>query len=189
MKNNIVLFGPPGAGKGTQSDNLKTHFNLIHLSTGNLLRSEIEQQTSLGMKAKSLMNQGLLVPDEVVISMIEIQVQRYSKANGFIFDGFPRTVQQALALDTLLANYQMSITNMLLLEVPQEELIKRLLERGKTSQRSDDQDENLIRKRILQYQNKTLAVANYYQQQGKYVAIQGTGSVEDIFQRLLKALD
>ena len=134
------------------------------------------------------MDQGLLVPDEVVIGMIEKQIRQGQTSNGFIFDGFPRTIQQATALDKLLENYQMSITNMLILRVPKEELVIRLLERGKTSKRSDDQDENLIRKRIVRYEKKTLAVAQYYQQQDKYAIVKGTGSIETIFKTILDLL-
>lgn len=188
MQKNIVLFGPPGAGKGTQSDYIKAHFNLVHLSTGNLLRSEIRAQTRLGLKAKILMDQGLLVPDKVVIGMIETQIQQHRRGNGFIFDGFPRTVEQASALDELLMTYQMAITNMLVLRVPNEELVTRLLERGKTSGRADDQNESLIRKRIVEYEKKTLPVAQYYQRQGKYTVVQGIGSIETIFKAILDTL-
>lgn len=164
---NLVLFGPPGAGKGTQSEKLIDKYKLVHLSTGDLLRSEIKAGTELGLKAKSLMDQGLLVPDEVVIGMIDNKLKENKEAAGFIFDGFPRTVKQAEALDTLLVENGTSISAMVALEVEAEELTRRLLERGKTSGRPDDQNEELIRKRVQEYNDKTLPVANYYQSQGK----------------------
>jgi len=186
---NLVLFGPPGAGKGTQSEKLIQTYNLIHLSTGDLLRSQITAGTELGLRAKQLMDQGLLVPDEVVIGMIdfklhESQSSSISAANsvgGFIFDGFPRTVPQAEALDQLLARYGTQITTMVALVVDDEELIRRLLKRGETSGRPDDQNEALIRRRVTEYNNKTKPVADYYAQQGKYVAINGIGDIETIF--------
>ena len=145
---NLVLFGPPGAGKGTQSENLIREFNLVHLSTGDILRAEVKAETKLGLEAKKLMDQGLLVPDEVVIGMIESKIDSNKDARGFIFDGFPRTTKQAEALDALLSKKQTGITMMLALEVDDAELIKRLLIRGKDSGRADDQDESIIARRI-----------------------------------------
>lgn len=181
---NLVLFGPPGAGKGTQSEKLIRKYNLVHLSTGDLLRSQIAASTELGLWAKQLMDQGLLVPDEVVIGMIESKLQDNQLAAGFIFDGFPRTVPQAEALDQLLNQHATQINIMVALVVDSEELTRRLLLRGQTSGRPDDQNEELIRRRVKEYNDKTAPVADYYSQQGKYVAIDGIGTIEDIFQEI-----
>ncbi|GAA4467852.1 adenylate kinase [Nibrella saemangeumensis] len=178
---NLVLFGPPGAGKGTQSEKLINKYNLVHLSTGDLLRSQIAAGTELGLQAKSLMDKGILVPDEVVIGMIDTKLNENPSAAGFIFDGFPRTVRQAEALDTLLGQHNTGITVMVALVVDQEELTKRLLLRGQTSGRADDQNEELIRRRVQEYNEKTTPVASYYEQQGKYVAIDGIGEIDQIF--------
>jgi adenylate kinase len=186
---NLVLFGPPGAGKGTQSAKLVERFQLIHLSTGDILRSEISAGTELGIEAKQLMDKGILVPDEVVIGMIRSKLKANPLAKGFIFDGFPRTIAQAEALDKLLSELNTSINGMLALEVSDEELIKRLLNRGKDSGRSDDQDESIILNRIKEYNNKTAPLANYYHSQGKYTGINGIGSLEDIFNALCKSIE
>lgn len=178
---NLVLFGPPGAGKGTQSENLIQKYQLVHLSTGDLLRSQIAAGTALGLKAKTLMDQGILVPDEVVIGMIESKLTEHASAPGFIFDGFPRTVKQAEALDTLLNEHGTSITTMVALIVDREELTRRLLTRGISSGRPDDQNEVIIEQRITEYNAKTTPVADYYQQQQKYAAISGVGSIDEIF--------
>ncbi|MXV50737.1 adenylate kinase [Pedobacter sp. HMF7647] len=178
---NLVLFGPPGAGKGTQSQKLIDKYQLIHLSTGDLLRSEISNGTELGLEAKKLMDQGVLVPDEVVIGMISNKLDANKDAKGFIFDGFPRTVTQAEALDALLESKGASISGMIALEVTDEELERRLLLRGKDSGRPDDANPEVIRKRINEYNSKTAPVANFYKSQGKYSSIQGIGSIEDIF--------
>jgi adenylate kinase len=181
---NLVLFGPPGAGKGTQSTNLIAKYQLVHLSTGDILRSEIANGTTLGLEAKKLMDQGLLVPDEVVIGMIRSKLENNKEAKGFIFDGFPRTGAQALALDNLLAELNTSINAMLALRVDDEELTKRVLLRGKDSGRSDDSDPAIIRKRIDEYNNKTAPLIDYYSAQQKFYAVDGIGSVEEIFDRL-----
>lgn len=188
-KLNIVLFGPPGAGKGTQSENLIERYALKHLSTGDLLRGEIKAGTELGLKAKVLMDAGELVPDEIVIGMIENQLKANSNAPGFIFDGFPRTKAQAEALDKVLDSHSMSITSMLALEVPEQELVTRLLERGKDSGRADDQDESVIKNRIATYEQKTAPLKDFYSAQGKFAAIDGVGSIGDISQRLYGAID
>jgi adenylate kinase len=186
---NIVLFGPPGAGKGTQSQKLIEKYQLIHLSTGDLLRSEIAQGTQLGLQAKKLMDEGLLVPDEVVIGMIESKIADNRSAAGFIFDGFPRTVPQAEALDQLLQKYDQGISCMIALQVDEEELTKRLLLRGKTSGRPDDADETLIRKRVQEYNTKTTPVADYYAQQGKFYAVDGIGEIEEIFTKSCEIIE
>jgi adenylate kinase len=177
---NIVLFGPPGAGKGTQSTFLVNNFNLVHLSTGDILRAEIAAGTRLGQEAKGLMDQGNLVPDEVVIGMIRSKLESTKGAPGYIFDGFPRTIPQAEALDRLLHEVGTEITVMLALEVSEEELTRRLLNRGKDSGRSDDTNEDIIRNRIREYNNKTAPLAGYYAEQGKYSGIPGVGSIEEI---------
>jgi adenylate kinase len=186
---NLVLFGPPGAGKGTQSEKLIEKYQLVHLSTGDILRSEIAAGTALGMEAKKLMDQGILVPDEVVIGMIESKVDNNKDAKGFIFDGFPRTTAQAEALDKMLMRKGTSITAMLSLEVPKVELVKRLLNRGKDSGRADDQNETVIEKRIDEYNNKTAPLKNYYAAQKKFRGIEGVGAIEEIFLRLSGAVD
>lgn len=186
---NIVLFGPPGAGKGTQSTLLIEKYHLVHLSTGDLLRSEIAAGTKLGLEAKSLMDKGVLVPDEVVIGMIRNKLETNAGARGFIFDGFPRTTAQAESLDRLLQEKNSQINCMLALEVEDEELTKRLLLRGKDSGRADDQNEGIIRNRIQEYNNKTAPLKNYYQAQGKYHAVMGVGSIEEIFKALCSEIE
>ncbi len=181
---NIVLFGPPGAGKGTQSEKLIEKFQLIHLSTGDLLRSEIAQQTELGMQAKLLMDKGELVPDAVVIGMIRSKLEHNQQAKGFIFDGFPRTAAQAEALDNLLSEKKTGIKCMLALEVDNEELTKRLLLRGKDSGRADDQNEEIIRNRIKEYNNKTAPLKDFYSSQNKFHAVNGIGGIDEIFSAL-----
>lgn len=178
---NLVLFGPPGAGKGTQSQKLIDKYGLIHLSTGDILRGEISQGTELGLEAKKLMDDGKLVPDAVVIGMISHKLDANKDAKGFIFDGFPRTVAQAQALDTLLESKKAPISGMIALEVSDDELEKRLLLRGKDSGRSDDANPEVIRKRIKEYNDKTAPVAGFYQGQNKYKSINGIGSVTEIF--------
>ncbi len=185
---NLVLFGPPGAGKGTQAEFLKKSFNLIHLSTGDLLRSEIAAETELGLEAKKRMDKGELVPDEVVIGMIKSKLDANKDAQGFIFDGFPRTVDQAKALDNLLEENGTPISGMLALQVEKQELIDRLLSRGKISGRADDQNQSVIENRIVVYGEKTLPIINYYEPQGKYCEIDGMGSIDDIAGRLNKVV-
>lgn len=186
---NLILFGPPGSGKGTQSEKLIAKYGLKHLSTGDLLRSEIAGQTPLGLEAKKIMDKGQLVPDEVVIGMISSALDNNPAAKGFLFDGFPRTAAQAEALDKLLELKNTSIAAMLALEVGEEELVKRLLKRGETSGRSDDTNETVIRARITEYKNKTTVVADYYAQFDKVVHVKGEGTVDDIFAALCKEID
>ncbi len=186
---NLILFGPPGSGKGTQSEKLTAKYNLKHLSTGDLLRSEINNQTPLGIEAKKLMDKGHLVPDEVVIGMISSALDSNVKCSGFLFDGFPRTSAQAEALDKLLDLKKAPIAAMLALEVSEEELVKRLLKRGETSGRTDDNNDVVIVARIAEYHKKTAPVADHYKKAGKVVMIKGEGTVDEIFNALCKEID
>ncbi len=186
---NLILFGPPGSGKGTQSEKLILKYGLKHLSTGDLLRSEIHRKTALGLEAKKFMDKGQLVPDEVVIGMISSALDENPGAKGFLFDGFPRTSAQAEALDKLMELKDHGIAVMLALDVSEEELVKRLLKRGETSGRSDDTNEQVIRARITEYRNKTEAVADYYRQFDKVVMVKGEGSIDEIFENLSKEID
>jgi adenylate kinase len=186
---NLVLFGPPGSGKGTQSDKLVASYGLIHLSTGNLLRKEIADQTPLGLSAKSYIDSGKLVPDQVVIGMVDSFFDQHKGAKGFLFDGFPRTVAQAQALDELLTKKNTAISLVVALEVSEEELVKRLLQRGQTSGRSDDTDESVIRKRFSVYTQETSPVAEHYQLSGKFRSIAGEGSIDSIFAGICAQID
>ena len=186
---NIVLFGPPGAGKGTQSKKLCHAYQLSHLSTGDILRDELSRGTALGMQAKALMDKGELVPDEVVIAMIDAKLNANPQAKGFIFDGFPRTQAQAKALDNLLEKRKAPISMMIALEVNDQELLNRLLLRGKDSGRADDRDENVIRRRIFNYNNQTAPLKKYYSQQNKFHSVYGMGPVENIFELLCATID
>ncbi|MFC2127210.1 adenylate kinase [Bacteroidota bacterium] len=177
---NIVLFGPPGAGKGTQADVLKDKYNLVHISTGDVFRYNMKNDTELGLLAKSYIDNGNLVPDEVTINMLEAEVEKNSQAKGFIFDGFPRTQDQAAALDAFLSKKGATIDGMIALEVEEDVLVARLLERGKVSGRADDQDESKIRNRFNEYNTKTAIVKDYYEKQNKYYGINGVGSIEAI---------
>ena len=181
---NLILFGPPGSGKGTQSEKIIEKFHLIHLSTGDLLRSQIAQQTALGLEAKKLMDKGHLVPDEVVVGMISTALEENPQAKGFLFDGFPRTAAQAESLDSLLEIKKTPVKVMLALDVSEDELVKRILKRGQSSGRSDDTDETIIAARVAEYKNKTEAVADYYRKSDKVVMVPGEGSVDEIFERL-----
>lgn len=186
---NIVLFGPPGAGKGTQAEFLIESYNLIHLSTGDLLRGEIASETELGLEAKKYMDKGELVPDEVVIGMIKSKFDSNSDASGFVFDGFPRTVDQAKALDCLLNENGSPISGMISLEVEKQELIDRLLTRGISSGRADDQDQSIIENRINVYNQKTAPLINYYEEQGKHFGVNGMGTIKEIAGRLKGVVD
>lgn len=186
---NLVLFGKPGAGKGTQAAFLKDKYNLVHISTGDIFRYNIKNQTKLGKLAQSYMDKGDLVPDEVTIQMLQEEVEKNPNAEGFIFDGFPRTIAQAEALDTFLTSKGMRIHGTLALEADDEVLIKRLLERGKVSGRTDDQDEEKIRNRFTEYNEKTAPLIAFYQAQGKYHPINGIGTIEEITTRLSDTID
>ena len=186
---NIILFGPPGSGKGTQSEKLVAKYQLKHLCTGDLLRKEIAEQTPLGKAAKLIMDEGHLVPDEVVIGMIGSAVEKKEQAKGFLFDGFPRTAAQSEALDKLLKEENAEINIVLALEVSEKELTKRLLSRGLTSGRSDDTSEEVVRERIAEYHRKTSVVADYYRKFNKVVTVKGEGTVDEIFSRLCNEID
>jgi len=178
---NLILFGPPGSGKGTQSEKIVEKFQLVHLSTGNLLRQEIAEKTLLGNSAKEFMDKGQLVPDEVVIGMIDTCIKKHPDARGFLLDGFPRTIAQADSLDKLLDYLKEPISKVIALEVEEDELVSRLLKRGVTSGRSDDTNEEVIRKRFQVYNSETAPVADYYKKQGKFESVKGVGSIDEIF--------
>mgnify|MGYP001338973164 FL=1 len=186
---NIILFGPPGAGKGTQSARLIEKYGLVHLSTGDVFRYNIKNQTELGVLAKSFIDKGQLVPDEVTNHMVKDFIARNNYDKGFIFDGYPRTIAQGENLDRVLEEYQANVTSMIALEVDEDELVIRLLERGKSSGRPDDQDEAIIRNRFKVYNDETSPLANFYAQKGKFIAVKGKGSIDEIFQNLCKAID
>jgi adenylate kinase len=186
---NIILFGPPGAGKGTQSAKLIEKYNLTHLSTGDVFRYNIKNETELGILAKGFMDKGALVPDEVTNNMVEDFVKRNLNENGFIFDGYPRTIAQGEELAKMLGRLNTEINMMLALEVDEDELVKRLLERGKTSGRADDQNEETIRNRFKVYKEETSPLANFYSSKDKYMGVHGMGSVDEIFDRLCQAIE
>ena len=189
LMTNIVLFGKPGAGKGTQAEFLKSKYQLFHISTGDLFRHHISNKTDLGMLAQSYMNKGDLVPDQVTIDMLKEAVDQNTEAKGFIFDGFPRTTQQAEALDEFLSEKSMGISATLALEADDDILIDRLIKRGKTSGRADDQDEEKIRNRFDEYNNKTAPLRAFYEAQGKFHSVNGIGEIEEITQRLTALID
>jgi len=186
---NLILFGPPGSGKGTQAENLIEKYGILHISTGDLFRYEMGNNTPLGIKAKEYMVKGELVPDEVTIGMLKNKVDANPDVSGIIFDGFPRTIPQAEALDAFLQEKNTEVTALVALDVPDEELVKRLLNRGKSSGRADDNDEEIIRNRISIYKSETAQVFDYYAQNGKSKLIPGVGSIEEIFDRLVAAID
>jgi len=186
---NLVLFGPPGSGKGTQAKLLIEKYNLIHISTGDLFRYEMGNDTPLGQKAKEFIAKGLLVPDEVTIGMLKNKVEKHPEAHGFIFDGFPRNSAQSEALDEFLKTKASEVTALIALDVDDEEIVKRILNRGKTSGRSDDNDETIIRNRIEVYKSETTPVYDYYDQQCKSHQVSGIGTIEEIFDRLTSSID
>lgn len=186
---NLILFGPPGSGKGTQSEKIVEKYGLVHLSTGDLLRKERQMKTPLGIEAQQFIDKGQLVPDEVVIGMISSALDANAEARGFLFDGFPRTEAQAEALDKLLELKKSAISLVLFLEVNEEELISRLINRGKTSGRSDDADENIQRKRQDVYKKETLPVAAHYSKLKKVVNVDGMGTIDEIFSRLSSQIE
>ncbi len=186
---NIVLFGKPGAGKGTQAEFLKGKYNLTHISTGDIFRFNIKNETPLGKEAQSFINKGELVPDSLTIKMLEDEVNKNLTSKGFLFDGFPRTIAQADALDAFLKTKKWSVSATIALEADDEILIKRLLERGKTSGRADDQDENKIRNRFQEYNEKTAPLIEYYQKQHKFYPVNGVGSIADITERLSTVIE
>jgi len=186
---NIVLFGKPGAGKGTQAEFLKEKYNLTHLSTGDIFRFNIKNNTELGKLAKTYMDKGDLVPDEVTIKMLQSEVDKNPHSAGFLFDGFPRTLAQAAALDVFLESKGQEVTATVGIEANDEILIQRLLERGKTSGRPDDQDEEKIRNRYQEYNEKTAPLMNYYKQQGKFFEVDGIGTILEVTQRLSSVID
>lgn len=186
---NIILFGPPGSGKGTQAQKLVDHYQLVHISTGDLFRHEMKHETPLGLEAKAYMSRGELVPDSVTIGMLRNAVDARADAKGFIFDGFPRTIPQAEALDALLLERGQDISGLVALDVPDQEIIQRILERGKTSGRPDDNDPEVIKNRIAVYKEETSAVYDYYAANGKSHTVNGLGSIDEIFGRLCKVID
>lgn len=186
---NLILFGPPGSGKGTQAERLEEAYNLVHISTGELFRSEMEEGTELGIQANEFMCRGELVPDEVTIGMLKNKMLSHQDAEGFIFDGFPRTTPQAEALDRLLADMHQRIDALIMLDVPEDEIVKRIVLRGKESNRPDDSDPEIVRNRFRVYQAKTAPIYDYYQSKGKAHKINGIGSIDDIFQQLCDAID
>ncbi len=186
---NLVLFGPPGSGKGTQAAKLVERYHLIHISTGDLFRYEMSHNTPLGRLAKDYLAQGQLVPDTVTIGMLKNKVEAHPEAKGFIFDGFPRTIPQAEALDKLLDEMGTRVSGLIALDVDEEEITRRILERGKTSGRTDDNDERIVRNRIKVYKSETSQVFGYYAAQGKSHSIEGVGSIAEIFERLCATVD
>jgi adenylate kinase len=186
---NLILFGPPGSGKGTQAEKLIAQYNLFHISTGDMFRYELSNNTELGQLARSFMEKGQLVPDSVTIAMLEKRVEDNPDVKGFIFDGFPRTIAQAEALDSFLTSKGQSITGLVELSVDEDEIVKRVLLRGQSSGRADDNDESIIRKRIAVYRNETTPVADHYGKSGKSFKIEGVGSINDIFSNLCKTID
>jgi len=185
----LILFGPPGSGKGTQAEKLIKKYNLFHISTGDLFRAETSQKTPLGLKALEFMNQGILVPDEITVGMLKNKLHDLKHVSGIIYDGFPRTIAQAQALDHLLSESEEEIQILIALEVPDQEIVRRIVKRGATSGRADDSDETIIQKRMDEYRLKTSEVFDFYLQKNKSKSIDGMGSVDEIFERICMELD
>lgn len=186
---NLILFGPPGSGKGTQAKYIVEKYELLHISTGDLFRYEMGNDTPLGLKAKEYIKKGELVPDEITIGMLKNKVNAHPDVPGYIFDGFPRTVAQAEALDAFLSEKEQSVSMLLALDVDDDEIVKRILNRGKTSGRADDNDEEIIRNRISVYNSETSQVFDYYKKQDKSTSISGIGSIDEIFDRICTEID
>ena len=186
---NFVLFGKPGSGKGTQAEHLSEKYKLYHILTGDLFRKNISQNTNLGLLAQSYMDKGELVPDEVTIKMLENEIKENPQSKGFLFDGFPRTIAQAESLDKFLKSIDMQINATIALDVDEEELISRIIDRGKTSNRSDDQDIEKIQNRFNEYNMKTSTLSKYYKDQKKFFEVDGSGSVDEITKRLFELID
>jgi adenylate kinase len=181
---NLILFGPPGSGKGTQAEKLEEKYHLHHISTGDLFRNEIKNQSDLGIRAKAFIDKGNLVPDEITINMLKKKLESLNDGSGFLLDGFPRTEDQAKALDILMDSLGLPLTSLLALEVPQDEVVKRILNRGKTSGRSDDNDPEIIKNRFKTYEEVTCPVFRHYEKQGKTIRVDGVGAIDEIFDRL-----
>ena len=186
---NLILFGPPGSGKGTQAKKLADIYRLLHISTGDLFRYELGNKTELGLKAMEYMNKGELVPDEITIEMLRNKVKANQDVDGYIFDGFPRTIPQAESLDVLMEDLEQNITALIALSVSDDEIVRRILDRGKTSGRADDNNETIIRNRIDVYQNETAPIYDYYADHGKSFTVDGLGSIDEIFERLCSLVD
>ncbi len=186
---NLILFGPPGSGKGTQAEKIAEAYDFMHISTGDLFRSEIKHKTKLGLEAQSYISQGALVPDSITIGMLEKKMDEQRDAAGVIFDGFPRNILQAEALDEMLSHRDQIISALMALDVQDDEIVKRITERSKTSGRSDDADEAIIRNRIAVYEKETSPVFAYYEQSGKAHKVRGTGEIQEIFERLCRLID
>jgi adenylate kinase len=186
---NLILFGPPGSGKGTQAAKLVEAYDLVHISTGDLFRAEMEAGTDLGRQANEFMSKGELVPDEVTIGILRNKMTSHREGNGFIFDGFPRTVPQAEALDHLLSMLHQEIDALIMLDVPEEEIVQRILLRGKNSVRPDDRDEQIVRNRYQVYLSKTSPIYDYYNEKGKAFKVSGVGTIEDIFHSICEEID
>ena len=186
---NLILFGPPGSGKGTQADKLEAKYHLVHISTGDLFRAELEAGTELGQRAHAFMSRGELVPDEVTIGILRNKMKAHPDALGFIFDGFPRTAPQAEALDQLLDEMNQPIDALIMLDVPEDEIVRRILLRGKDSNRADDMNEEVVRTRFQVYQTKTAPIFDFYDKQCKAHIIPGLGTIDEIFQHLCETID
>ncbi len=186
---NLILFGPPGSGKGTQAKNLAEKYHLLHISTGDLFRHELGNNTPLGQEARKYMDRGELVPDEITVGMLRNKLEAHPDVKGYILDGFPRTIPQAQALDELLKSKGQEVSGLIALDVPDEEIVQRLLLRGRNSGRADDRNEDVIRNRIATYREQTVPVYDYYAEKGKSHTVNGVGSIEEIFERLCKVVD